>query len=91
MLSPRQDFKFARARWMAMLLMRMHCSMTTTQIARATSRKDHTTVMYGLKRATALYKDDDKFREDVLASEASADGNASVGAHCPTCGQPVPA
>jgi chromosomal replication initiator protein len=55
-----RHFKICRARWAAMLLMRRR-GLSTTQIGNKIGKRDHTTVMHGLKRAEELMATDRDF------------------------------
>jgi chromosomal replication initiation ATPase DnaA len=64
LLSPRRTLELSQARFAAMLVLR-RSGFSYPAIARLTKRKDHTTVMHGVKCAAELEKSDPGYRAAV--------------------------
>lgn len=72
-LSRRKPTPTVRARFAAYLLLRERLAYGSIRIAKATRRKDHTTVLHGLKRAKELLATDPAWAEAYRAAEHALD------------------
>ena len=59
-IGPRMMREFARARWAIMHISREHHKHSLTYIGRYLGNRDHTTALYGLRRAKQLLESKDK-------------------------------
>ena len=62
----KRDRKTARARQVAMFLLREETNMGSTAIGRLLGGKDHSTVLHGCRTIENQQKVDDKLRLDIL-------------------------
>jgi chromosomal replication initiator protein len=58
LLSPNRTAELALARQIAMYLSRKNLRLTVDQIAKAFNKKDHTTVLYAVRRVEEMKKTD---------------------------------
>ena len=65
LVGPRRARQYARPRQMAMYIAKRRCGhLSLPAIAHLLGKKDHTTVMYGIKRAQELIETNPDFRAD---------------------------
>ena len=60
----------AEARWLAMFVARAETDLSSPELGRAFGGRDHTTVLYGVRRAKQLLEERNDLREKLQAIEA---------------------
>lgn len=65
LMSSRRTWEITKARWIAMHLSNKLTSKPNTTIGRAFGDKDHSTVMYAIKRIRPMIKDDPRLADEV--------------------------
>lgn len=71
--SPERPRMLSHVRWVAMYLARTHTKKSLTQIGRA-FRRDHTTVLHGLRSIEQRKATDPKFAEELAGLSAKCAG-----------------
>lgn len=70
--SPSRCRRYCRARWAAMYLTRKYTRLSYPQIGRYFGGRDHSTVMYGIRRISDMAAADGKILARVASVEAVA-------------------
>jgi chromosomal replication initiator protein len=65
LVGPRRSRELATARQVAMYLARQMTRMSLPQLGEALGGRDHTTIMYGCEKITALIETDDRLRRQI--------------------------
>ena len=71
----RRSRDIALTRQVAMYLIRDLTSLSLPQIGRAVGNRDHTTVLYGVDKISALFEKDDTLRRQILEIKTGLYGN----------------
>ena len=88
LMSDRRTRWVARARQAAMGLMRIYSPASTTAIG-GVLRRDHTTVLHGLRRFAEFYRGDPDFRKCVTRSYALIEQRAAPASIAPASSLPL--
>jgi chromosomal replication initiator protein len=75
LLGPRRTREVAMARQVGMYLVRQLTSLSLPQIGRELGDRDHTTVLYGVDKISALFEKDDQLRRQILEIKTELYGN----------------